>query len=82
MLWNENQRFLFWLPSLVDEFEHTIQNPLEKDHLSAYVQDEFSDLGVLSHSLHELDIYQPWAESFDADLAVSLTCLTRRTNPA
>jgi hypothetical protein len=80
-LWNEKQRFLLGLPSLVDEFEHTIQDPKEKAYLSAYIQNQFSDLGVLARSLHELDIYQPWAEGFDNDFEVSsfssLRILTR-----
>ena len=71
LLWQPNQRMLFGLPSLVDEFEHTISDPKEKEHLSAYIQDEFSDLGVLAHCWHELEIYHPWAEDFDAEAKVS-----------
>jgi hypothetical protein len=74
-LWDEKQRSLFGLPSLVDEFEHTIQDPKEKAYLSAYIQNQFSDLGVLARCLHELDIYQPWAEGFDNDFEVGVILL-------
>jgi hypothetical protein len=41
MMWQPEQRFLYGLSSLVDEFEHTISDPKEKENLSAYIQDEF-----------------------------------------
>jgi hypothetical protein len=61
---------LYGLSSLVDEFEYTISDPKEKAYLSAYIQDNFSDLGVLAHCWHELEIYQFWAEIFDTDAEV------------
>jgi hypothetical protein len=70
MMWQPEQRTLYGLSSLVDEFEHTISDPKEKAHLSAYMQDEISDLVVLAHCWLELEIYQPWAEDFDMEAEV------------
>ena len=65
VLWDPNQRALFGLPSIVDQFEHMIQDLTEKAHLSRYIQNQFADLGIFAKSLHELEIYQPWAAAYD-----------------
>jgi hypothetical protein len=65
ILWDEKQRELFGLSNVIDAFEQLIQDPEEKRNLSPYIADIFSDLGILSRILHEIEIYQPWAATFE-----------------
>ncbi|TVY82358.1 hypothetical protein LSUE1_G003449 [Lachnellula suecica] len=65
-LWTETQLQLLGLPSITDEIENLIQkDPEEKAKLSPWVTQVFSDLGLLAHIRHEVDIYQPWAAGYD-----------------
>ncbi|RDL41427.1 uncharacterized protein BP5553_01406 [Venustampulla echinocandica] len=54
----------------MDEIEHLAQSdPKEKAKFSPWVARVFSDLGLIARVRHELDIYQPWAASFDYEYA-------------
>lgn len=70
ILWDTQQRDLFGLTNVIDAFEHPMQDPTEKRNLSPYMSDMFADLAILSRALHELEIYQPWAATFDDDYKV------------
>ncbi|TVY91154.1 hypothetical protein LAWI1_G003284 [Lachnellula willkommii] len=65
ILWNEEQRKLFGLSNVIDSFEQIMQDPNEKRNLSPYMSDMFADLAILTRALHEIEIYQPWAATFD-----------------
>lgn len=66
----EDQRKLFGLTNTIDAFEQLMQDPSEKKNLSAYMADLFADLGNLSRVLRELELYQPWAATFDDEFEV------------
>ncbi|PMD34550.1 hypothetical protein L207DRAFT_588074 [Hyaloscypha variabilis F] len=65
ILWDEQQRELFGLPNVIDYFEWIMQDPTEKKNLSPYMADCFADLAILSRALHEINIYHPWAATFE-----------------
>jgi hypothetical protein len=48
-----------------------MQDPLEKRNLSPYIAELFSDLAIFSRALHEIEIYQPWAATFEDERKVS-----------
>ncbi|KAF4628291.1 hypothetical protein G7Y89_g9858 [Cudoniella acicularis] len=65
ILWDQTQRDLFGLSKVVDAFEKIMQDPTEKKNLSPYMADIFGDLAILTRALHEIEIYQPWAATFE-----------------
>jgi len=71
ILWNEEQRELFGISNVIDAFEQIMQDPAEKKNLSPYMADLFSDLAILTRALHEIEIYQPWAATFEEEHRVS-----------
>ena len=71
ILWDEQQRELFGLPNVIDYFEWIMQDPTEKKNLSPYMADCFADLAILSRALHEINIYHPWAATFEDENKVS-----------
>lgn len=48
-----------------------MQDPAEKRNLSSYIADIFGDLAIISRALHEIEIYQPWAATFEEENKVS-----------
>ncbi|RDL38913.1 Uncharacterized protein BP5553_03253 [Venustampulla echinocandica] len=64
-LWDAEQRQLFGVTKLIDAFEQLIQDPQEKKNMSPYILGLFADLSVLTRALHEIEIYQPWAATFE-----------------
>ena len=79
-LWDDQQLFLLGLPSLMDEIEHVLEtDPTEKSRISSWVAGVFSDLGLIARLQHELEIYQPWAATFDPyNLWAQTSALLRR----
>jgi hypothetical protein len=71
ILWDQQQRELFGLSNVIDAFEQIMQDPMEKRNLSPYIADLFSDLAILSRALREIEIYQPWAATFEDERKVS-----------
>lgn len=54
------------LLALTDDLEHRIESdPKEKAKISSWVAGVFSDLGLIARIHHEIDIYHPWAATFD-----------------
>jgi hypothetical protein len=83
ILWDEQQRELFGLSNVIDAFEQIMQDPMEKRNLSPYIADLFSDLAILSRALHEIEIYQPWAATFEEEHKASDLCpVELRFHPA
>ena len=65
-LWTESQLTFLTLPGIMDEIEYLVQkDPKEKAKLSPWVARVFSDLGLIAHLRHELDIYQLWAAGYE-----------------
>ena len=54
----------------MDEMATLIENdPKSKALVSALVADQIGDLAVIAQCIHQLDLYQPWAASFEDALA-------------
>ncbi|KAI9831131.1 MAG: hypothetical protein M1819_005219 [Sarea resinae] len=67
-LWDEKQLSLLRLTNVMDEIERTIQTvPGQKDRLTSWVARVYSSLGVIAGALHQIDMYQPWANGFEND---------------
>ncbi|KAL8375630.1 hypothetical protein RB595_006959 [Gaeumannomyces hyphopodioides] len=66
-IWEDDrQLFLCRLTSVVDELERLIQTQPEADRLvSNHVRGVIGDLSIMSQCLHQLEMYQPWANTFE-----------------
>jgi hypothetical protein len=71
ILWDKQQRDLFGLTDVIDAFEQIMQDPTEMRNLSPYMADMFGNLAILTKALHEIEIYQPWAATFEDENRVS-----------
>ena len=66
MLWDEHQVFLCGLDNIVEVIERLVQeDPKQKGRFSALVAGIFSDLALLAETLHQINLYQPWASMFE-----------------
>jgi hypothetical protein len=66
ILWDDKQRHLFGLHSIVDELDRLIQaDPEVKALISPFVAGRLSSLSVVSECLHQLHLYQPWARKVE-----------------
>ncbi|PKY02469.1 hypothetical protein P168DRAFT_271735 [Aspergillus campestris IBT 28561] len=55
--------------TLMDELDRLVQSdPKNKDLISGRVASIVSDLSVLSECLHQIELFQPWAATFEAGL--------------
>ena len=65
-LWDDRQRLLCGVETLVDEIERLMQSePKAQELISPYIASVLADLSVLTECLRQIKIYQPWAETFD-----------------
>jgi hypothetical protein len=66
LLIDKDQLFLVGLSNLVDEMATLIENDSKSKALvSAWVADQIGDLAVIAQCIHQLDLYQPWAATFE-----------------
>ncbi|OAA59576.1 hypothetical protein SPI_05774 [Niveomyces insectorum RCEF 264] len=67
---DEKPLFFLGLANVIDELERllAVERPA-KDFVSAYVASVVGDLSILSQCLHQLDLYQPWANGFESKAA-------------
>ena len=69
-LFDEHQLHLVGLNTLMDELERVqTQDVKVKSFLSSWVLENIADLAVLSHCQHQINLYQPWAASFETEMA-------------
>jgi len=65
-LWDDSKRIFTRVETLVDEIERLIQSePKVKELISPYIASVLGDLSVLTESLRQIKMYQPWAETFE-----------------
>ncbi|KAF4989774.1 hypothetical protein FDECE_14598 [Fusarium decemcellulare] len=66
-LWEDGDSLsLARLPAVVDELERLIQSDQgAEDLISPYVAGVIGDLSIISQCMHQLEIYQPWAQTFE-----------------
>ena len=67
-LWEDGKPLLFLsLPMAVDELERLLgKEPEAHKMISAYVAGLIGDLSIVTQCLKEIELYQPWAKSFDS----------------
>lgn len=70
-LWEDGyQLFLAGMPVVVDELERLLQSETQaRELLSSYVTSVVGDLSIISQCLNQLNLYQPWAQSWESQLA-------------
>ncbi|KAK4542981.1 hypothetical protein LTR36_005979 [Oleoguttula mirabilis] len=70
-LWdNTEQLFLAGLTNVVDELERLMQTePKAKEMVSSYIAGVLADLSVITEAIRQLEIYQPWAQTFEHYMA-------------
>ena len=70
VLWEDDRKlFLMSMPLLIDELGRlTESEPRAKDLLSAHVAGIIGDLTILSHCLTQLNLFLPWARSFETEM--------------
>ncbi|KAF4841154.1 hypothetical protein CGCSCA4_v009706 [Colletotrichum siamense] len=77
-LFDEKQLFLTGLPTLLDELERvTRKDRAASQMISGWVAAQIADLSVLSECERQLDLFQPWAASFESDIAENQTEIDR-----
>ncbi|KAM5354070.1 hypothetical protein ACJ41O_000720 [Fusarium nematophilum] len=66
-LWEDGHAlFLARLPSVVDELERLLQSDqAARDLVSPYVSSIIGELAIVAQCVHQLDLYQPWAQTFE-----------------
>ncbi|KAF3062840.1 hypothetical protein GL218_09429 [Daldinia childiae] len=69
-LWEDGQDlFLARLPLIVDELGRLLETePRAQELVSQKITGIIGDLAILSHCISQLDLYQPWARSFETAL--------------
>lgn len=68
ILWDDQQLFLLKLPNVMDELERVVETEREqKQRLSGWVASFVSDLALLAQMKNQLNLYQPWASTFEKD---------------
>ncbi|TLD13416.1 uncharacterized protein PgNI_05094 [Pyricularia grisea] len=67
---DEKQRQLVGLPAALDELEYllTSQHPEAKAKITPWVAAQLSSLSVYSRLLRQVELFQPWAARFGADV--------------
>ncbi|THC90947.1 hypothetical protein EYZ11_009597 [Aspergillus tanneri] len=70
-LWGDSRKmYLVGRKTLMDKLERLVQSdPKNKDLVSARVASIISDLSVLSECLYQIELYQPWAATFENGFA-------------
>ncbi|KAF7118920.1 hypothetical protein CNMCM5793_008556 [Aspergillus hiratsukae] len=65
-LWDSHKVHLAGRKTLMDELERLVQSdPKNKELVSSQVASIISDLAVMSECIHQIDLYQPWASTFE-----------------
>lgn len=68
LLWDDQQLFLYGFPNLMDELERLVESDRkQKQRLSGWVKSIVSDLALLAQMKNQLNLYQPWASTFEND---------------
>ena len=68
-LFDEQQLNLAGLNTLMDELARLMENdPKMQELISAWVAEQISDLSVFSQCLHQIELYQPWAATFENEM--------------
>lgn len=65
-IWDDNRRHLAGFDRVMDEVQRMIDNePIAKDLISPTVAHHLSELSVIAECRRQLNLFQPWASSFE-----------------
>ncbi|KAF9880965.1 hypothetical protein CkaCkLH20_01115 [Colletotrichum karsti] len=68
-LFDDQQLFLAGLPTLLDELDRVMRKDTAASQMvSGWVAGQISDLSVLSECERQLDLFQPWAATFETEM--------------
>ncbi|MCJ1315361.1 hypothetical protein MMC15_000678 [Xylographa vitiligo] len=68
LLWDKSQLFLHGLPNIMDDLDTVLRNDAtQRSLISPFVAERISKLAVLTESLRQLSLYQPWSSSMEFD---------------
>jgi hypothetical protein len=60
---------LYGTTTMTDGLQHLIESePRAKEMITPWIASVVGDLAIVSECLHQLEIYQPWARTFDTML--------------
>lgn len=66
MLWDDEERRLLTTHTLLDSIDHLIQKePSVKALLTSYIREQLGQFALFSECLHQLKLFQPWADRFE-----------------
>ncbi|QKX58716.1 uncharacterized protein TRUGW13939_05843 [Talaromyces rugulosus] len=70
-LWEDGMDlFLIRMPVIVDELERLLQSETRAGELlSSYITTVVGDLSIIAQCLNQLNLYQPWARSWESEFA-------------
>jgi hypothetical protein len=70
-LWEDDyQLFLAGFPLVVDELQRLVQSePQAKDLISESMADLIGEFSILAQGIKELELYNPWARTWESDAA-------------
>ncbi|KAE8348864.1 hypothetical protein BDV28DRAFT_142538 [Aspergillus coremiiformis] len=69
-LWDERNRHLAGLHTIMDELDRLIETEKSiKGLLSSWVMSTISDLSLMSECQHQFSLFQPWAATFESKIA-------------
>ena len=81
ILFNDEQLFLFGLHTITDEIGRLIRtDPAVATLISPYIAERISSLSVVSECLHQLHIFQPWAQKIEDGMDLKNDELSRQYN--
>ncbi|KAF5487168.1 hypothetical protein CGCS363_v013026 [Colletotrichum siamense] len=69
-LWEDGQNlFLASMPLVLDELERLLHaEPQAKELVSPYIASVIGNLSIISQCISQLDLYQPWARSYESKM--------------
>lgn len=70
-IWDEEKKkHLLTLPAVMDEVERIVHNdPQARELLTPRIRSLFSDLSVMAECQQQITLFQPWASTFETELA-------------
>lgn len=69
-IWDEQKTHLLTLPAVMDEVERIVHNdPQARELLTPRVRSLLSDLSVMAECQQQIALFQPWASTFETEMA-------------
>ncbi|KAM0283772.1 hypothetical protein ACHAQH_002362 [Verticillium albo-atrum] len=66
MMWNNQERHMLTTKGLLDMLDSLVQKePAANALLTSYVHEQLGHFALISECLHQLKLFQPWADTFE-----------------